>query len=65
MKKIISIIKQNYKLFAGALITGIFLGWLFFHSSDKVSLVNQETESHEGHSHESEIPTIWTCSMHP
>ena len=65
MKKIITTIKQNYKLFAGALITGIFLGWLIFHSSEKVSLVNQETESHEGHNHESEVPTIWTCSMHP
>ena len=65
MKKIILTITQNYKLLGGALITGIFLGWLFFHSSDKVSLVNQETESHEGHSYESEVPTIWTCSMHP
>lgn len=65
MKKIILKIKQNYNLFTGTLITGIFLGWLFFHSSDKVSLVNQETESHEGHSYESEFPTIWTCSMHP
>ena len=65
MKKIITTIKQNYKLFAGVLITGIFFGWLIFHSSEKVSPVNQETESHEGHNHESEVPTIWTCSMHP
>lgn len=65
MKKIISTIKQNYKLFAGVFITGIFLGWLIFHSSEKVPLLNQETINHEGHNHESEVPTIWTCSMHP
>ena len=40
------------------LIAGIFLGWLFFHSSaDKEEMYN--------HSEETSKETIWTCAMHP
>jgi len=40
------------------LITGIFLGWLFFHSS----LIK---EVKHDHSAEKTKATIWTCAMHP
>jgi Cu(I)/Ag(I) efflux system membrane fusion protein len=41
-----------------SLIIGLFLGWLFFHSSQKnEKKIDQLTESTKG--------TIWTCSMHP
>ena len=40
------------------LIIGIFLGWLFFHSS------NPKEEKHD-HSAETSKETIWTCAMHP
>jgi Cu(I)/Ag(I) efflux system membrane fusion protein len=45
----------NYSLL---LIIGIFIGWLFFHSSPK---------SEEKHDHSTEVVqgTIWTCAMHP
>ncbi len=39
-------------------LTGIFLGWLFFHTSEKIE------EKHD-HSAENSKATIWTCSMHP
>ncbi|MEI6753601.1 MAG: efflux RND transporter periplasmic adaptor subunit [Paludibacter sp.] len=38
------------------LLTGLFLGWLFFHSSDKKNYKQQITETKK---------EIWTCSMHP
>ncbi|MBI9052757.1 MAG: efflux RND transporter periplasmic adaptor subunit [Bacteroidales bacterium] len=65
MKNIIQNIKENYRLVIGVLIVGILIGWIFFHSSGE--MVSQEThiEGHEGHNHESEDPTTWTCSMHP
>ena len=55
MKKIFSNKYVLYSLFA---IGGLFLGWLFFHSSqgaaDKHTNVVQENKA-----------TIWTCAMHP
>jgi Cu(I)/Ag(I) efflux system membrane fusion protein len=40
------------------LFTGIFIGWLFFHSSNKSEeKTDTATEVQQG--------TIWTCSMHP
>lgn len=45
----------RYGLFA---IIGIFIGWLFFHSSNKVEEKRQHTEL-VGKA------TIWTCAMHP
>jgi len=65
MKSSIQNIKENYKLVIGVLITGLLLGWLFFHSSDNQRDIKDTTELHEGHDHESEDPTTWTCSMHP
>ena len=40
------------------LITGIFLGWVFFHSSPT------KEEKHD-HAAETSKETIWTCAMHP
>jgi len=40
------------------LITGIFLGWLFFHSPHL-------TEEKHDHAAETAKATIWTCAMHP
>jgi Cu(I)/Ag(I) efflux system membrane fusion protein len=40
------------------LLTGIFIGWLFFHSSQKeVKKSIEQTEAVKS--------TIWTCAMHP
>lgn len=66
MKKWIKNIWDNYKWHVLVLGTGIFLGWLFFHSPDETTI--SETENlagHEGHEHHEEAGTIWTCSMHP
>ncbi len=65
MKEIFQNIKANFKLVIGVLVVGVFLGWLFFHSSGEATVVKTEIEGHEGHDHESEDPTTWTCSMHP
>jgi len=40
------------------LVTGIFLGWLFFHSPQNI------VEKHD-HAGETSKETIWTCAMHP
>jgi membrane fusion protein, copper/silver efflux system len=42
------------------LIAGIFIGWLFFHSTGKTA----ESQNHEITSAD-KAETIWTCSMHP
>lgn len=65
MKNLFQNIKENYKLVLGALLLGFLLGWLFFHSSGETTTANSNIEGHEGHNHESEDPTTWTCSMHP
>ncbi len=39
------------------LITGLFIGWLFFYHSDKTDNQNSNQKV--------EKTTIWTCSMHP
>lgn len=65
MKNIISNIKQNPGLFIGILVLGILLGWLVLPSGEKTTQHSVEMEGHEGHNHESEDPTTWTCSMHP
>lgn len=51
--------KRDIGIVAITLVAGLFLGWLFFHSSGA---------SHEGQNHantEKAEETIWTCSMHP
>ncbi|KOH44819.1 efflux RND transporter periplasmic adaptor subunit [Sunxiuqinia dokdonensis] len=65
MKNLINNIKGNYKLVVGTLILGILFGWLFFHSGGESTASQTGVEGHEGHNHESEDPTTWTCSMHP
>ncbi len=53
-----NILSNKYLSFGLILLGGIFLGWLFFHSSSKTE---------DKHSHAAEITkgAIWTCSMHP
>jgi membrane fusion protein, copper/silver efflux system len=65
MKKIIQNIKENYKLVLIVLLSGLFLGWLFFHSSGETTAKGESTETLEQHNHENDKSTIWTCSMHP
>jgi Cu(I)/Ag(I) efflux system membrane fusion protein len=50
--------KQKILFIGFALILGIFLGWLFFHHSQKSDLKT-------GHIAEAVKKLIWTCSMHP
>jgi Cu(I)/Ag(I) efflux system membrane fusion protein len=57
---------KKYKWHIIVLGAGIFLGWLFFHSSGKNQAEGTEVQAGpEGHDHEEEAGTIWTCSMHP
>ena len=65
MKSIVKNIKDNYRLVLGVLITGLFLGWLFFHPTRAQRASEIQIEGHEGHDHSNEDPTTWTCSMHP
>jgi membrane fusion protein, copper/silver efflux system len=50
--------KRNIVILVGTLITGIFLGWLFFHSTSSRN-DKQEQISEAGKE------TVWTCAMHP
>jgi membrane fusion protein, copper/silver efflux system len=65
MKQIIQNIKENYKLVLIVLVSGLFLGWLFFHSSGETTTKGESAETLEQHNHEHDEATIWTCSMHP
>ena len=66
MKNTINTIKNNYKWAIIVLFAGIFLGWLFFHSSGtNGNSINSVQTGHEGHGHDEEAATMWTCSMHP
>jgi Cu(I)/Ag(I) efflux system membrane fusion protein len=50
--------RQKIYLISFSLIIGLFLGWLFFHSSLKSETKpNQPTDTAKN--------TIWTCAMHP
>ena len=44
----------KYTLFT---FVGLFLGWLFFHSS--------ETKNEHQHSVDEKLSEVWTCAMHP
>jgi Cu(I)/Ag(I) efflux system membrane fusion protein len=55
MKKIFS---NKYFRYGFLMISGIFLGWLFFHSPQKTTIQNTNTV-------EKKKETIWTCAMHP
>jgi membrane fusion protein, copper/silver efflux system len=50
--------KRQTIFYIGALVIGIFLGWLFFHTPEK----HEETHNHSAEEAKSEV---WTCSMHP
>lgn len=56
MKKIFS---NKYVLYSLFVIGGLFLGWLFFHSSTGKEDKHNHTTAQDGKA------TIWTCSMHP
>lgn len=64
LTKIFKNIKENYILVLVVLITGILIGWLSFHSTGYKTSADS-VEVHEGHDHENDIASIWTCSMHP
>jgi len=49
---------NKYLKYSILLIVGIFIGWIFFHPS-------QKKEEKHNHSVEAEHNTIWTCAMHP
>jgi Cu(I)/Ag(I) efflux system membrane fusion protein len=53
MKKIVLNKYVRYGLF---ILAGLFIGWLFFHSGNKVAEKQQTTETKQ---------QIWTCAMHP
>ena len=53
-----NILSNKYLSFSLILTGGIFLGWLFFHSSAK-------SEDKQNHTAEIAKGTIWTCAMHP
>ena len=50
--------KQRILYTSISLIIGLFLGWFFFHNS-------QKNEMKSAHATEAVKKTIWTCSMHP
>ena len=52
---------QHNKWTIIALIAGVFLGWLFFHSPPP----QPQSGDHADHAHIQEEETVWTCSMHP
>ncbi len=54
-------LSNQYFKYGLMVLAGLFLGWLFFHSSG-TDVKSDKTELHE---HSDEEHTIWTCSMHP
>ncbi|MCF8222664.1 MAG: efflux RND transporter periplasmic adaptor subunit [Bacteroidales bacterium] len=65
MKNIINKIKENYLILIVVLLTGLSMGYAFFNDNDRKDQVSEELSGHEGHDHEGEDPSTWTCSMHP
>lgn len=63
MKTKIKITKREGVILGITLISGLFLGWLFFHHGGKTATDSEEKLT--GHHHEEKLSTIWTCSMHP
>jgi Cu(I)/Ag(I) efflux system membrane fusion protein len=53
-----SIILNKYVRYGLLVLFGLFLGWLFFHSSSTPKDEHDHTESEKKNE-------IWTCSMHP
>ena len=52
------IFKNTYLRTTLLILSGLFLGWLFFHHSTSSSSTKSETTAQVKHK-------IWTCSMHP
>jgi membrane fusion protein, copper/silver efflux system len=50
-------VKNKYVINSSLIIFGLFIGWLFFHSSNKIEEKHIETA-------QMAKATIWTCSMH-
>jgi Cu(I)/Ag(I) efflux system membrane fusion protein len=55
MKKILA---NKYLLYSLFTLGGLLLGWLFFHTSHKTEVKQEQTA-------EAAKATIWTCAMHP
>ena len=58
------VFSNKYFRYSVLLILGIFVGWIFFHPSQK----NEEKHDHSADTLQgiaSEQNTIWTCAMHP
>lgn len=51
-----NVFSVKYLKYGILLLTGIFIGWIFFHPSNKNELLP---------AHTNEAVQIWTCSMHP
>jgi len=49
---------KKYVIYSGILVTGLFLGWLFFGNT-------ANNESEHNHSETASENQMWTCSMHP
>jgi membrane fusion protein, copper/silver efflux system len=56
--KIHKIFLNKYMIYSLLLLLGVFIGWLFFHSSGKTGKKPVEAT-------EAVKNTIWTCAMHP
>jgi Cu(I)/Ag(I) efflux system membrane fusion protein len=56
--KLSKIFSSKHIKYTLLLLGGVFIGWLFFHSSTKNDPIAQQTA-------ETVKKTIWTCSMHP
>lgn len=65
MKKLYKQLKENYKTLTVVLISGILLGILFSGLTGKQAKNDESVENYTDHDHESELPELWTCSMHP
>ena len=57
MKKI-KIFSNKYLIYSLILLTGLLIGWVVFHPS-------QKNEEKHDHSTEAVQATVWTCAMHP
>jgi len=63
MKTKINLNKIDYRVIGITLVAGLFLGWLFFHSSPN-ELKTTTSQVTAEKTHEDNI-SYWTCSMHP
>jgi Cu(I)/Ag(I) efflux system membrane fusion protein len=58
-----NIVNNRYISYSLLVLTGLFLGWLFFHPSHKK--YEGETRLTDSTTEQQENATIWTCAMHP